>query len=80
MIFFPIFLQTPIPSFHLPMNLSDWFAQQRMKRKRDEIKELILKLQSQQKAEGITPGLGADEDADEEDPDGLDVQDIPVTS
>lgn len=74
------FFETPIPSFHLPMNLSDWFAQERMKRKRDEIKELILKLQSQQQAEGISPGLGADEDADEEDADGLDVQDIPVTS
>ncbi|XP_076129471.1 sentrin-specific protease 6 isoform X1 [Alosa pseudoharengus] len=74
------FFENPIPSFHLPMNLLEWFAQQRMKRKRDEIKELILKLQSQQQAEGITPGLGADEDADEEDPDGLDVQDIPVTS
>ncbi|XP_031436996.1 sentrin-specific protease 6 isoform X2 [Clupea harengus] len=74
------FFETPIPSFHLPMNLSDWFAQQRMKRKRDEIKELILKLQSQQQAEGISPGLTADDEADEEDADGLDVQDIPVTS
>ncbi len=30
------------------MNLLDWFPQQRMKTKRDEIKELILKLQTQQ--------------------------------
>lgn len=30
------------------MNLLDWFPQQRMKKKREEIKELILKLQSQQ--------------------------------
>ncbi|XP_030626862.1 sentrin-specific protease 6 [Chanos chanos] len=42
------FFENPIPSFHLPMNLSGWFPQQRMKTKRDEIKELILKLQSQQ--------------------------------
>lgn len=42
------FLQTPIPSFHLPMNLSDWFPQQRMKTKREEIRELILKIQAQQ--------------------------------
>ncbi|KAK7877092.1 hypothetical protein WMY93_032201 [Mugilogobius chulae] len=42
------FFQNPIPSFHLPLNLSDWFPPQRMKTKREEIKELILKLQSQQ--------------------------------
>ncbi|KAM3602237.1 uncharacterized protein V6R79_000404 [Siganus canaliculatus] len=42
------FFQNPIPSFHLPVNLSDWFPQQRMKTKREEIKELILELQQQQ--------------------------------
>ncbi|XP_026881859.1 sentrin-specific protease 6 isoform X3 [Electrophorus electricus] len=42
------FFENPLPSFHLPMNLLDWFPHQRMKTKRDEIKELILKLQSQQ--------------------------------
>uniref|UniRef100_A0A3Q2CIY4 SUMO specific peptidase 6a n=1 Tax=Cyprinodon variegatus TaxID=28743 RepID=A0A3Q2CIY4_CYPVA len=41
-------LQNPIPSFQLPMNLSDWFPQQRMKTKRLEIKELILKIKDQQ--------------------------------
>lgn len=40
--------QNPIPSFHLPVHLSDWFPQQRMKTKRDEIRELILKIQQQQ--------------------------------
>lgn len=40
--------QNPIPSFNLPINLSDWFLQQRMKTKRNEIKELILKIQQQQ--------------------------------
>lgn len=30
------------------MNLLDWFPQQRMKTKREEIKELILKIQTQQ--------------------------------
>ncbi|XP_019130627.1 sentrin-specific protease 6 isoform X1 [Larimichthys crocea] len=42
------FFENPIPSFHLPVNLSDWFPQQRMKTKREEIKELILKIQEQQ--------------------------------
>ncbi|XP_050960447.1 sentrin-specific protease 6 isoform X3 [Labeo rohita] len=42
------FFEKPLPSFHLPMNLLDWFPQQRMKTKREEIKELILKLQTQQ--------------------------------
>ncbi|XP_059355128.1 sentrin-specific protease 6-like isoform X1 [Carassius carassius] len=42
------FFENPLPSFHLPMNLLDWFPQRRMKTKRDEIKELILKLQTQQ--------------------------------
>uniref|UniRef100_A0A3B3ZVW5 Ubiquitin-like protease family profile domain-containing protein n=3 Tax=Periophthalmus magnuspinnatus TaxID=409849 RepID=A0A3B3ZVW5_9GOBI len=42
------FFQNPIPSFTLPLNLSDWFPPQRMKTKREEIKELILRLQTQQ--------------------------------
>ncbi|XP_026147428.1 sentrin-specific protease 6-like isoform X2 [Carassius auratus] len=42
------FFEKPIPSFHLPISLLDWFPQQRMKTKRDEMKELILKLQTQQ--------------------------------
>lgn len=43
--------QNPVPSFHLPLNLSDWFPQQRMKTKREEIKELILEIQRQQQQE-----------------------------
>lgn len=43
------FFENPLPSFDLPMNLLDWFPQQRMKTKREEIKELILKIQTQQK-------------------------------
>ncbi|XP_068424982.1 sentrin-specific protease 6 isoform X2 [Clinocottus analis] len=42
------FFLNPIPSFQLPVSLSDWFPQQRMKTKRDEIKELILKIKEQQ--------------------------------
>ncbi|XP_075871497.1 sentrin-specific protease 6 isoform X2 [Nelusetta ayraudi] len=42
------FFENPVPSFHLPLNLSDWFPQQRMKTKREEIKELILEIQRQQ--------------------------------
>ncbi|XP_043962953.1 sentrin-specific protease 6 [Gambusia affinis] len=45
------FFENPIPSFHLPMNLSDWFPQQRMKTKREEIKELILKIKGQQEVD-----------------------------
>lgn len=38
------------------MNLLDWFPQQRMKTKREEIKELILKLQSLQKLDRENSG------------------------
>ncbi|CAJ0930577.1 unnamed protein product [Ranitomeya imitator] len=38
----------PIQSFDLPMNLTDWFPQQRMKTKREEIRNLILGLQELQ--------------------------------
>lgn len=47
--------QNPIPSFNLPINLSDWFLQQRMKTKRNEIKELILKIQQQQEMDRKEP-------------------------
>ncbi|XP_051264973.1 sentrin-specific protease 6 isoform X2 [Dicentrarchus labrax] len=49
------FFENPIPSFHLPVNLSDWFPQQRMKTKREEIKELILKIQEQQEPDRKEP-------------------------
>ncbi|KAM9798278.1 sentrin-specific protease 6 [Neosynchiropus ocellatus] len=42
------FFENPISSFHLPLNLSDWFPQQRMKTKRQEIRGLILQLKEQQ--------------------------------
>ncbi|KAM3861129.1 sentrin-specific protease 6 [Diretmus argenteus] len=42
------FFENPIPSFHLPVSLGDWFPQQRMKTKREEIKDLILTIQAQQ--------------------------------
>ncbi|XP_024146835.1 sentrin-specific protease 6 isoform X3 [Oryzias melastigma] len=62
------FFENPLPSFHLPMNLSEWFPQQRMKTKREEIKELILTLQAQQEPsmeskEEETP-LGSSEELD----------------
>lgn len=47
--------QNPIPSFHLPIQLSDWFPQQRMKTKRNEIKELILKIQQHQELDRKQP-------------------------
>ncbi|KAE8603154.1 hypothetical protein XENTR_v10014238 [Xenopus tropicalis] len=42
------FFENPIQSFDLPMNLMDWFPQQRMKTKREEIRNLILTLQGLQ--------------------------------
>uniref|UniRef100_A0A8C3FWZ2 SUMO specific peptidase 6a n=1 Tax=Cyclopterus lumpus TaxID=8103 RepID=A0A8C3FWZ2_CYCLU len=45
------FFENPIPSFHLPVNLSEWFPQPRMKTKREEIKELILKIKEQQEVD-----------------------------
>lgn len=53
--FFCVSTQNPIPSFHLPVNLSEWFPQQRMKTKREEIKELILKIQEQQELDKKEP-------------------------
>ncbi|XP_023250094.1 sentrin-specific protease 6 isoform X2 [Seriola lalandi dorsalis] len=49
------FFENPIPSFHLPVNLSEWFPQQRMKTKREEIKDLILKIQAQQELDKEEP-------------------------
>ncbi|NWI88007.1 SENP6 protease, partial [Pitta sordida] len=45
------FFENPILSFELPMNLTDWFPRPRMKTKREEIRNLILKLQEQQNKE-----------------------------
>uniref|UniRef100_A0A8C2T810 Sentrin-specific protease 6 n=1 Tax=Coturnix japonica TaxID=93934 RepID=A0A8C2T810_COTJA len=42
------FFENPILSFELPMNLTDWFPRPRMKTKREEIRNIILKLQEQQ--------------------------------
>ncbi|XP_059504424.1 sentrin-specific protease 6 isoform X3 [Stegostoma tigrinum] len=38
------FFENPIPSFELPMNLMEWFPQQQVKKKREEIRNVILKL------------------------------------
>ncbi|XP_053315117.1 sentrin-specific protease 6 [Spea bombifrons] len=38
------FFENPIQSFDLPMNLTDWFPEQRMKTKREEIRNVILAL------------------------------------
>ncbi|NXH20681.1 SENP6 protease, partial [Bucco capensis] len=45
------FFENPILSFELPMNLTDWFPRPRMKTKREEIRNTILKLQEQQSKE-----------------------------
>ncbi|XP_029451451.1 sentrin-specific protease 6 isoform X4 [Rhinatrema bivittatum] len=45
------FFENPIQSFELPMNLTNWFPQQRMKTKREEIRNLIRNLQEDQKKE-----------------------------
>ncbi|XP_067098217.1 sentrin-specific protease 6-like isoform X2 [Osmerus mordax] len=62
------FFENPLPSFHLPVNLSEWFPQQRMKTKREEIKELIRKIQTQQEldkkeaAQGSATGSPQEQD------------------
>ncbi|XP_067388789.1 sentrin-specific protease 6 isoform X4 [Emydura macquarii macquarii] len=45
------FFENPILNFELPMNLTDWFRRPRMKTKREEIRNIILKLQEQQNKE-----------------------------
>ncbi|KAM7368263.1 hypothetical protein PAMP_014503 [Pampus punctatissimus] len=69
------FFENPIPSFHLPVNLSEWFPQQRMKTKREEIKELILKIQAQQEldkkeSDQVEPPSGSSEEPEIEETSG----------
>uniref|UniRef100_A0A674EFU2 SUMO specific peptidase 6 n=1 Tax=Salmo trutta TaxID=8032 RepID=A0A674EFU2_SALTR len=72
------FFESPLASFHLPVNLAEWFLQQRMKTKREEIKELIRKIQSQQKKEagqGSAKGSpGEQEVAGEDTEEGVEIQ------
>ncbi|XP_021062137.1 sentrin-specific protease 6 isoform X2 [Mus pahari] len=42
------FFENPILNFELPMNLVNWFPPPRMKTKREEIRNIILKLQESQ--------------------------------
>uniref|UniRef100_A0A8C0DHD5 Sentrin-specific protease 6 n=1 Tax=Balaenoptera musculus TaxID=9771 RepID=A0A8C0DHD5_BALMU len=45
------FFENPILNFELPMNLENWFPPPRMKRKREEIRNVILKLREDQSKE-----------------------------
>ncbi|XP_066109961.1 sentrin-specific protease 6 isoform X3 [Saccopteryx bilineata] len=45
------FFENPILNFDLPMNLANWFPPPRMKTKREEIRNIILKLQEEQNKE-----------------------------
>ncbi|XP_023373031.1 sentrin-specific protease 6 isoform X2 [Otolemur garnettii] len=45
------FFETPILNFELPMNLEKWFPPPRMRTKREEIRNIILKLQEDQSKE-----------------------------
>ncbi|XP_055246767.1 sentrin-specific protease 6 isoform X5 [Gorilla gorilla gorilla] len=45
------FFENPILSFELPMNLANWFPPPRMRTKREEIRNIILKLQEDQSKE-----------------------------
>ncbi|XP_052043706.1 sentrin-specific protease 6 isoform X1 [Apodemus sylvaticus] len=45
------FFENPILNFELPMNLVNWFPPPRMKTKREEIRNIILKLQESQSKE-----------------------------
>lgn len=45
------FFENPILNFELPMNLANWFPPPRMRTKREEIRNIILKLQEDQTKE-----------------------------
>ncbi|XP_036270356.1 sentrin-specific protease 6 isoform X11 [Pipistrellus kuhlii] len=45
------FFENPLINFELPMNLANWFSPPRMRTKREEIKNIILKLQENQSKE-----------------------------
>uniref|UniRef100_A0A0P6J3H0 Sentrin-specific protease 6 n=1 Tax=Heterocephalus glaber TaxID=10181 RepID=A0A0P6J3H0_HETGA len=45
------FFENPILNFELPMNLTNWFPPPRMRTKREEIRNIILKLQENQSKE-----------------------------
>ncbi|XP_019298228.1 sentrin-specific protease 6 isoform X1 [Panthera pardus] len=45
------FFENPILNFELPMNLANWFPPPRMRTKREEIRNIILKLQEDQSKE-----------------------------
>ncbi|XP_071469350.1 sentrin-specific protease 6 isoform X2 [Marmota flaviventris] len=49
------FFENPILNFELPMNLSNWFPPPRMRTKREEIRNIILKLQEDQSKEKKQP-------------------------
>ncbi|XP_058163042.1 sentrin-specific protease 6 isoform X4 [Dasypus novemcinctus] len=42
------FFENPVLNFELPMNLTNWFPPPRMRTKREEIRNIILKLQEEQ--------------------------------
>nr|XP_020465171.1 uncharacterized protein LOC109965474 isoform X2 [Monopterus albus] len=42
------FLKDPVVHFDLPLNLEQWFARQQVRRKRDEIRDLVLNLYRRQ--------------------------------
>ncbi|XP_007456664.1 PREDICTED: sentrin-specific protease 6 isoform X2 [Lipotes vexillifer] len=44
------FFENPILNFELPMNLGNWFPPPRMRTKREEIRNIILKLQEDQRS------------------------------
>ncbi|XP_078265642.1 sentrin-specific protease 7 isoform X2 [Rhinoraja longicauda] len=46
------FFQNPITNFELPLQLDKWFLRQEVKKKREEIQDLILHLHNQQRTEG----------------------------
>ncbi|XP_029113939.1 sentrin-specific protease 7-like isoform X3 [Scleropages formosus] len=48
------FLENPVVHFDLPLHLEDWFPQQTVRRKREEIRDLILSLYSKQLLGGGT--------------------------
>uniref|UniRef100_A0A8C8U6A1 SUMO/sentrin specific peptidase 6 n=1 Tax=Peromyscus maniculatus bairdii TaxID=230844 RepID=A0A8C8U6A1_PERMB len=57
------FFENPILNFELPMNLVNWFPPPRMKTKREEIRNIILKLQEEQSKEKLLKAPSSSETA-----------------
>lgn len=57
-VLFSSLFKSPLQSFKAPIDLNKWFPQSRVAKKREEIRELILNIQNEQKmAEKVKDGV-----------------------